>query len=128
MAPSSSGDVLLHHGRGLSCESALMHQVRSIWVPRDFVAPACAVFGALCGSLLLPSARWLHAGPFGVWLSSYSILCCIRRMEELMGGLDEDEVADRRASPPLLGLFGTSAAAAAGWLLAVCASVERGSY
>ena len=50
---------VLHHGRGLSRSSPLLAQVRSIWLPRDYVAPLCAVAGmAAAGTVADPPASY----------------------------------------------------------------------
>ena len=113
---------VLHHGRGLSRESLLLRQCRSIWVPRIGVAPCCAALGFALGTApeLQSSNSWWQSLPVGAlasWLLAYSVLYGIRAVEELFMRCDSDESADRRASPPLLGLLGCSLTSPVGWLL-----------
>jgi|EP01044_Picomonas_judraskeda_P013170 hypothetical protein len=121
-AAQQGATSVLHHGRGLSRESLLLHQCRSIWVPRVGVAPCCAALGFALGTApeLQSSGSWWRSLPVGAltsWLLAHSVLCGIRAVEELLMGCDSDEIADRRASPPLLGLLGCSLASPVGWLL-----------
>ena len=44
-------------------------------------------------------------------------MCGIRAVEELLMQSDGDEIGDRRAAPPLLGLLGCSFLTPIGWLL-----------
>ena len=126
---------VLHHGRGLSRSSPLLAQVRSIWLPRDYVAPLCAVAGMAAASTVAdPPPLW---GSGVAWGFCYALLRCARSAEDVALGFDEDvsvstsrcgrcasrtvclrqERADRAAAPMLVGLEGTSAAAAVGWLV-----------
>ena len=79
---------VLHHGRGLSRSSPLLAQVRSIWLPRDYVAPLCAVAGMAAASTVAdPPALW---GSGVAWGVCYALLRCVRSAEDVALGFDED--------------------------------------
>ena len=79
---------VLHHGRGLSRSSPLLAQVRSIWLPRDYVAPLCAVAGMAAASTVAdPPPLW---GGGVAWGVCYALLRCARSAEDVALGFDED--------------------------------------
>ena len=81
-------EAVLHHGRGLSRSSPLLSQVRSIWLPRDFVAPLCAVAGMAAASTIAdPPPLW---GSGVAWGFCYALLRCARSAEDVALGFDED--------------------------------------
>jgi hypothetical protein len=91
-------------------------------VPRVGVAPCCAGLGFALGTApeLQSSTSWwwsLPIGAFVSWFLTYCVVCGIRAVEELLMQSDGDEIVDRRAAPPLLGLLGCSLLAPIGWLL-----------
>lgn len=85
-------------------DGLLLEQIRSIWVLTNGASLVCAFGGALAASHMISAVA--------VPLLVYASLAAWRRGEEVLLGMDEERVADRRAgflSPGAL-------SASAGWL------------